>query len=427
MRILVTGATGLIGAELVGRLLLAGHAVIPGARNLEAVRRRWPALDPLEIDYAAPDPDTWTRALRGVDAVVNAVGIFREQHSQHFDALHVKGPAALFAAAAAAGVGRIVQISALGADPSAATGYLASKGHADAALAAVPVEAVVVRPSLVFAPAGASTRWFARLAALPLTPLPGGGRQPIQPLHLDDLAALVLRVLEMPSPPPVVDAVGPQALTLRDYLLEFKRGLGLPRGFLPVPVMLARVAAGVAVRLPGSLVTPDSLRMLEAGSVADAAPVTRLLGRPPRPAPRFFDPAAQLRLGAGARLQWLVPLLRYAMAAMWIATALVSAFVFPVAESLALLARTGLTGSAAQLALYGAAALDLLLGIALLVPRWRTWAYRAQIALVAGYTLIISVFLPEYWAHPYGPVLKNLPLLAALVALHELDRPRWTT
>ncbi|MDH5822648.1 SDR family oxidoreductase [Luteimonas sp. RD2P54] len=427
MRILVTGATGLIGAELVERLLLAGHAVIPGARSLEAVRRRWPALEPLEIDYAAPDPDTWTRALQGVDAVVNAVGIFREQHSQHFAALHVKGPAALFAAAAAAGVGRIVQISALGADPAAATGYLASKGRADAALAALPVEAVVVRPSLVFAPAGASTRWFARLAALPLTPLPGGGRQPVQPLHLDDLAALVLRVLEMPSPPPVVDAVGPQALTLRDYLLEFKRGLGLARGFLPVPAALARLGAALAARLPGSLVTPDSLQMLEAGSVADAAPVTRLLGRPPRPPARFFDPAAQLRLGAGARLQWLVPLLRYAMAAMWIGTALVSAFVFPVAESLALLARTGLTGSAAQAALHGAAALDLLLGIALFVPRWRTWAYRAQIALVAGYTLIISVFLPEYWAHPYGPVLKNLPLLAVLVALHELDRPRWTT
>ncbi|WP_407353443.1 SDR family oxidoreductase [Luteimonas sp. R10] len=423
MRVLVSGASGLIGAALVERLLRAGHEAIPGGRRVESLRQRWPGTETVAIDYVDPSPAEWRRALRGVDAVVNVVGIFREQDSQSFDALHVKGPLALFEAAADAGVRRIVQISALGAAPDAATAYLASKGRADAALAALPVTATVIRPSLVFAPEGASTRWFALLAALPLTPLPGGGGQRIQPLHLDDLCALVLRVLEAEDPPRRLDAAGPVPVALRDYLAMFKRKLGFPRGFLPVPAALARASAVLLAHLPGSLATPESLRMLEAGNVADARPAARLLGRPPRGIEAFVDPGARRVLGTGARLRWLLPLLRYAVAAMWIVTALVSALVYPVADSLALLARTGLTGTAAQVALYGAAGLDLVLGITMLRPRWRTWSYRAQILLVAAYTAIITAYLPEYWAHPYGPVLKNIPLLAALLALHELDRP----
>lgn len=423
MRVLVSGASGLIGAALVERLLRAGHEVVPGGRRTASLRRRWPGADAVAIDYADPAPAEWRRALRGVDVVVNAVGIFREQDSQRFDALHVKGPLALFEAAAAAGVGRIVQISALGASADADAAYLASKGRADAALPALPVTATVIRPSLVFASEGASTRWFALLAALPVTPLPGGGGQPIQPVHLDDLCELVLRVLEADDPPPGVDVVGPTPVTLRGYLSMFKRTLGFSRWFLPVPARLAHASAALLARLPGSLATPESLRMLEAGNVADSGPMARLLGRPPRGIEAFVDADARRALGTGARLRWLLPLLRYAVAAMWIVTALVSVFAYPVADSLALLARTGLTGTAAQVALYSAAGLDLVLGVALLHPHWRTRAYRAQILLVAGYTVIITLFLPEYWAHPYGPVLKNIPLLAALVALHELDRP----
>ena len=84
-----------------------------------------------------------------------------------------------------------------------------------------------------------------------------------------------------------------------------------------------------------------------------------------------------------------------------------------------MLQRVGLTGTAALTALYGAAALDIVLGIATLRTN-RKGLWRAQIALIVAYTAIISAFLPELWLHPFGPVLKNLPMLAALIALHEL-------
>jgi hypothetical protein len=105
----------------------------------------------------------------------------------------------------------------------------------------------------------------------------------------------------------------------------------------------------------------------------------------------------------------------------WIATAIVSFGVYPVEDSYALLARVGLTGTAAAVALYGAAALDLAFGIGILVLEDRRWLWRAQIALIVGYSVIIAIFLPEQWLHPYGPMLKNLPMLAAILLLHELD------
>lgn len=392
-----------------------------GVRNPGTARARWPGVELVGLDYVDPPPAARLRdALAGVDVVVNAVGIFREHGSQRFDALHVNGPAALFAAAAAVGA-RVVQVSALGAHPGAPTAYLRSKGEADAALLALPVRACVVQPSLVFAPQGASTRWFALLAALPVAPLPAGGVDRVQPLHLDDLCAALLRLVESETPPPRLQAVGPRALPLREYLSLLGRQFGLRPRFVAVPRALARAGAALMATLPGSLADPDALRMLEAGSTGNPSGIAALLGRAPRDPAEFVAAQDRAPLRTRAQLGWLLPLLRWSLAAMWIATAVVSAFVFPLERSLELLARAGLHGTPALVALYGAAALDALLGVGMLALRRRRWLYRAQLLLVAGYTAIITLCLPEFWSHPYGPVLKNLPLLAAIALLHALD------
>lgn len=433
MKVLLAGSTGMIGQALLGKLAAAGHEVVLGVRDVEGTRRHWPGARVIHVDYAElgeddvpgqEDPGQACR-LRGqlaeIDAVINAVGIFREQGSQTFDALHVKGPVALFEAAVAAGASRIIQISALGAEPRSPAGYLASKGRADEALLRMDVIATVVQPSLVFAPQGPSTRWFALLAALPVTPLPGGGQQRIQPVHLDDLGDAVVRLLGSQTPPRRLQAVGETPLTLRGYLASFKQALGFSGRFVPVPLRLAQAMARLLALRPGSLVTPEALRMLEAGNVGDPEGFAAVLGRRPRDAADFIAGHERATMRHVAQLGWLVPLLRYAVAIMWIATGIVSALVFPLESSLALLARTGLVGVSALVALYGAAALDVLLGMAPLLLRRRRWIYRLQLLLIAFYTVVITFHLPGFWAHPYGPVLKNLPLMAAIAVLHELD------
>lgn len=427
MHILLTGADGFIGSALVPALEARGHRLTLCVRDAPAASRRWPGHRVAAMDFVrAQRPEDWTGLLAGVEAVVNAVGIFRERGEQTFAVLHARTPIALFEAGALQGVRRIVQVSALGARDDAVSAFLRSKHAADAALQRMPVTATVVRPSLVFAESGASARLFLRLAALPLIPVPAAATQPIQPIHRDDLVAAIVALLEMEQPPPLLEAVGPERLGLRAFLAALRREMGLGKArFATVPRMLTRLAAAIGSHMPGALFDRDALRMLEQGNQGDVAGVAQVLGHPPRAPERFIERAQAERVAGWARLQWLLPLLRVSVALVWIVTGIVSMGLYPVADSLALLARVGLAGTTALVALYAAAVLDLALGFATLLMRRRRGLYRLQALVILAYTAIITAWLPEFWLHPYGPVLKNLPLLATLWLLHELDgRPR---
>src|SRR5690606_6373167 len=369
LQVLVLGG-GLIGGALCDALARRGHSLFLATRS--GTRRA--GVDALALDFnALPDGNALAGALAGIDVLVNTVGIFRATAQQSFDAVHVKGPQALFDAARVAGVRRVVQLSALGADSGSALPYFASKGRAEEILRGSGIDHAIARPSLVFAPQGPSTRWFAQLASLPLLPLPGGGIQSIQPVHLHDLVDALVRLVEAPQVPTSLDVVGPQPLALRAYLGLFRRALGTAGWVLPVPAALARVGAralaAVSPRLP---VDPDALTMLEAGSTADPAPMTRWLGRQPRAPATFLTPGAAGHMRGEALLAWTVPLMRWSLAIMWIATGVISLWLYPRDLSLQMLGRVGLQGAFADAALWSAALLDFALGIALLPGRWRT-------------------------------------------------------
>ncbi|HLO63405.1 MAG TPA: SDR family oxidoreductase, partial [Azonexus sp.] len=219
-----------------------------------------------------------------------------------------------------------------------------------------------------------------------------------------------------------VPLVGPRPLPLRDFLAELGQAMGLAAApVLPVPRWLVRLGAVLGDRLPGSLLDSETLGMLERGNTAPPTAITQLLGHPPRPTAAFIAPAQRAGARTAAQLSWLLPVLRWSMAALWIVTALLSFGLYPVADSYRLLQRVGIPLPAMPLVLYGAALLDLLLGFGILLLRRRHWLWRAQIALVVAYSVLITVFLPEFWLHPFGPVLKNLPLLAALTLLLSLE------
>jgi uncharacterized protein YbjT (DUF2867 family) len=419
-RVLLLGASGFIGRHVLHALRDAGYEVICGVRNPAG----WTECRAIKVDFEHDRSESdWRPRLEGIDFVVNAVGILRETRRASFEALHVAAPIALFRASAHAAVSKVVQISALGADEHARSRYHLSKKQADDALAALGIAWVIVQPSLVFGIGGQSAALFTRLAALPLVPVPGDGGQRIQPVHVTDLAAALPRLLETDKYDRCrIAAVGARPLTLREFLATLRRAMSLGEArFLHVPIAWVRAAAAAGDRLPGVLLDRESLGMLLRGNVASPEAITGVLGRPPRPVEAFIERDSARLVADEARLGWLLPLLRFSIALVWIVTGVVSLGIYPVADSYALLARVGLTGIAASIALYGAALLDLAFGIGILVMRRRRWLWRAQMLLIAGYTAIISFYLPEFWAHPYGPLLKNIPMLAALVVLHELE------
>lgn len=430
MKILLTGATGFIGARLREELLDRGDELLCLSRRRGPghPRCQWIEADLTENDLP------FAKWLHGVDAAVNAVGIFREGPRSSFEVMHRQMPIALFRACAAARVQRIVQVSALGADPQAREAFLSSKYAADQALLTLAPDAVVVMPSLVFGTHGASSTQLLRLAAMPVVLLPAGGGQFVQPVHVDDVVAALCALLgpdlgdTEPRYSGRLAVVGPKPQTLRSYLQALRQGMGMPPApEITVPEAVMEFAARLGERLPGALLNRAAWTMLQRGNTADAATLTRLLRRPPRGAANFIasEDAGGLRLRL--QLVWLLPLLRLSLALVWIVTGLVSLGLYPVADSYALLARAGVSAHLQPWALYGAAALDVAFGVATLWPQrrlaWRRWLWAVQAALVLSYTAIITVRLPEFWLHPYGPLSKNLPMLAVLLLLWCLDRP----
>lgn len=426
LRILVCGANGFIGAAIARALERRGHVVLRGVRNPAIHQRQHPERRYVEVDFQRDQQaGAWLERLQGVHVVVNAAGILRERGEQTFDALHVQGPVALFEACAAVGVARVLQISALGADAQATTGYHLSKRAADEALGMLPVSSVVLQPSLVFGAQGASTRLFTTLASLPLTPLPGDGEQLVQPVHLDDLCSAVVLLAEtLEHEGERIAIVGPQALPLRDYLAVLRAGMGMGAAhFWPVPAPLVGAAARLGDHFNSAWLDSDSWHMLQRGSTSSDAALSEVLAHPPLAPAQFIEPEDRAALANAARLAWLLPLLRLSLALVWFTAGVVSLGLYPVADSLALLARVGAGPELGPLLLVGAAALDIALGVATLVwPRRVLWA--AQAALVLGYTTVITVFLPEQWLHPFGPVVKNLPFLAALALLYTFEERR---
>jgi uncharacterized protein YbjT (DUF2867 family) len=415
MRILLTGASGFIGKHLQAALLAEGHHVVSAMRSPPPASGH-ARLAYLQADFAVDtDKSAWLARLDGIDAVINAVGIFRESGRQRFAALHTEAPCALFAACAeSSSVQLVLQLSALGADQHAETAYHLSKKAADDYLARLPLRAFILQPSLVYGKDGASTRLFKALASMPFCVRFGKAPQLVQPIHVDDVVAAIVKLVRAPLP--VADGltvrrialVGPAALSFTDYLALLRTAMGLGRlRVLRLPAWVAR------------MVDADTLRMLERGNCADPAMTARLLGRAPRAIASFVDDPAAERVQA--KLGWLLPLLRLSIVFVWLATAVVSVALYPPELSYQLLERSGVPAALGPLMLYGAAAFDLLLGLGIVLLARRRWLWLAQLGLIGFYTVVIAWKLPEFLLHPYGPLIKNVPMLAAIWLLYQLE------
>uniref|UniRef100_UPI002619BF54 SDR family oxidoreductase n=1 Tax=uncultured Aquabacterium sp. TaxID=158753 RepID=UPI002619BF54 len=255
-----------------------------------------------------------------------------------------------------------------------------------------------------------------------------GGMQPIQPVHLHDLVGAVVALVE--SAQPVrgrLQVVGPEATTLKAYLQAIRKGLGLGTGtWLPVPRAIMARLAQAGSRHRGALFDEDSWRMLQRGNTGPATSLSALLGRPPRSAETFVSAlphSEREALRHHAVMAWSRPLWRASLALLWFASGLVSLGLYPVADSFAMLAQVGIPATLRPVALYGAAGLDIALGVLTL---WRSGrrVWLAQIGLILAYTAVITLFLPAQWLHPFAPIVKNGPILAMLLTLYATETRR---
>jgi uncharacterized protein YbjT (DUF2867 family) len=212
-------------------------------------------------------PATVARAVQGADAVINLVGLLKGR----FQAVHVDGARTVAEAAAAAGSARLVQISAIGADPAAASAYARSKGEGEQAVRGAFPDATIVRPSIVFGPEDQFVNRFAAMMALaPVLPVVRGEVR-FQPVWAADLAKAIARAaLEHGHAGKVYELGGPQQLSMSALMRWIGEAIGRTPHLVTLPDPIAAGLAKFGGWLPGAPITWDQWLMLQHDNVVAA-------------------------------------------------------------------------------------------------------------------------------------------------------------
>jgi uncharacterized protein YbjT (DUF2867 family) len=429
LRVLVTGATGLIGSAVVARLRRDGHDVIAAVRRRDSAALRLPANRLLEIDMVrALTADAWGSALSNIDAVVNCAGVLQDSPRDSTAGVHAEGAAALFGACERGGVRRIVHLSALGAGPQGPSAFSRSKFRGDAALMATKLDWVILRPSVVVGRAAyGGSALFRGLAVLPILPVVPD-TAPIQIVQLDDVVDAIQFFLAETAPARLVlEVAGPERLSVTEVAQAYRRWLGLrPARLVRVPRWAANMAyrLGDAAALLGwrPAVRSTAAREILRGAVTDETEWMRMTSI----RPKSLD-AALAAEPASVQERWFAKLylLKAAMiaglAAFWLATGAISLSA-GYAAGKDLLEQAGASGALASAGVIAGSLLDIAIGASIAVRRTAAQGLYAAIAVCVLYALAGTVLLPRLWADPLGPLLKILPvLILSVAALAILD------
>lgn len=283
----VFGGSGFIGRYLVKRLAARGLRVRAAVRDPEAAAFLKPMGDVGQVVPVATNirnAASVARAVDGADAVVNCVGILFEKGRQSFAAVHGAGAARIAEAAAAAGVERLVQVSAIGADADSTAAYARSKAAGEAAVLKAFPTATVLRPSVVFGPEDDFFNRFGMLATvLPGLPLIGGGETRFQPVYVGDVADAIMAVLDDgDTAGKTYELGGPRVYSFKELMQLVLEQTGRRRLLLPLPFAVAKVQAAFMQLLPTPPLTMDQVELLKSDNVvADGAAGLRDLGITP--------------------------------------------------------------------------------------------------------------------------------------------------
>jgi NADH dehydrogenase len=271
MRVLVVGGTGFIGTALCAELKRRGHDVTALSRNPGG------ADLPGGVNKSMGDVTRYgsiSGAFEGMDAVYNLVALsplFKPSGGDGMhDRIHRQGTEHVVRAAAEHGVDRLVQMSALGADPDGTTAYIRSKGRAEGIVTDSGLEYTIFRPSVVFGDGGEFVSFTKLLAPPYVSALPGGGKTRFQPIWVGDLVPMLAdAAADEAHVGETYEIGGPDKLTLAEIARLIHRSDGRSTTVVPVPMALAKIGLSVGDLIPGFPMGTDQYRSLQFDNVTD--------------------------------------------------------------------------------------------------------------------------------------------------------------
>ena len=268
----VFGGSGFLGRYVVRRLANAGARVRVICRYPHKALHLKPMGEVGQITLERGDVakrDDLSTFIAGSRHVVNLIGILFEKGDQRFEVIQAQTPARIAAAAAAAGVERLVQLSAIGADPESPAAYGRTKAEGEAAVRQAFPAATILRPSVVFGPEDDFFNRFGQMAQIsPFLPLIDGGETRFQPVYVDDVAkAVVLGLSEKSTAGEIFELGGPDVYTFRELLQYLLDVLNRRRLLLNLPANIATIQARFMEFLPKPPLTRDQIALLASDNV----------------------------------------------------------------------------------------------------------------------------------------------------------------
>ncbi|MBK6662807.1 MAG: complex I NDUFA9 subunit family protein [Thermoflexaceae bacterium] len=288
MKVCVAGGTGLLGRAIVPALINAGHEVA-------ILSRSDPSRDPVDpratwVRGDVTDPASLVSALRGMDAVVDAVQfpnspVENPKKGYTFERIDLGGTKNLVDAAKAAGVPRFIGLSGAGAAEDARYHWLRFKWQEEQHIQASGLTWTIFRPSWIYGPRDVSLNRFLGFAKfLPFIPVIGNGKIRLNPLFVDDLAAHVAAAPGRPAAENrLFEIGGPDVLTMDEIIRTALRVRGKKRFLLHQPAALMKLVASVAQFAPGRPLTPDAIDFILMDPIADTASLREVFGLPLTP------------------------------------------------------------------------------------------------------------------------------------------------
>lgn len=313
-QVTVFGGSGFIGRHLVARLAERGIVVRAAVRDVTAAQFLRPMGDVGQITpvrASVTDDKAVAAAIDGSDTVVNLVGILFGRGRQTFEAIHRDGAARIARHARAAGVDRLLHMSALGASLQSPARYAWSKAAGEDAVHEAFAGATVVRPSVVFGPDDDFFNRFAALARLlPVLPvfgcpapafrngsldLYGDGGTKFQPVYVGDVADAMMACLDRKdSAGQTYELGGPSVYSFKALMELVLQATDRKRLLLPIPFWVASLEATFLELLPNPPLTRDQVTLLKSDNVVSGEqPTLESLGIAPTAAevilPTYLD------------------------------------------------------------------------------------------------------------------------------------------